>query len=74
MDTRACATGALAVTEPGRRVVRVCRGRLEWTWQQNPRHVIAGLIHEALHTLGLGESRPSSADITSLVLERCGTK
>jgi hypothetical protein len=73
-ETRACATGALAVTEPGSRVVRVCSSRLVWTWQQNPRHVIAGLIHEALHTLGLGENPPSSAEITSLVLKRCGTK
>jgi hypothetical protein len=72
-ETRACATGALAVTEPGSRVVRVCSSRLVWTWQQNPRHVVAGLIHEALHTMGLGENPPSSAEITSLVLKRCGT-
>ena len=72
-ETRACATGALAVTEPGSRVVRVCSSRLVWTWQQHPRHVVAGLIHEALHTLGLGENPPSSTEITSLVLKRCGT-
>jgi hypothetical protein len=69
-----CATGALAVTEPGIRVVRVCSSRLVWTWQPNPRHVIAGLIHEALHTLGLAESPPSSTEITSSVLKRCGAK
>ena len=72
-ETKSCAKGALAVTEPGSRVVRVCSSRLVWTWQQNPRHVIAGLIHEALHTLGLGENPPSSAEITSMVLKRCGT-
>jgi hypothetical protein len=71
-DTRSCVKGALAVTEPGSRVVRVCSRRLVWTWQQNPRHVVAGMIHEALHTLGLGENPPSSAEITSLVLRRCG--
>jgi hypothetical protein len=71
-ETKACATGALAVTEPRSRVVRVCSSRLVWTWQQNPRHVVAGMIHEALHTLGLGENPPSSAEITSLVLKRCG--
>ena len=71
-ETMACATGALAVTEPRSRVVRVCSSRLVWTWQQNPRHVVAALIHEALHTLGLGENPPSSAEITSLVLKRCG--
>ena len=71
-ETKACAKGALAATEPGSRVVHVCSSRLTWTWQQNRRHVIAGLIHEALHTLGLGENPPSSAEITSLVLKRCG--
>ena len=70
-ETRSCARGALAVTEPGSRVVRVC-SRLVWTWQQNSRHVVAALIHEALHTLGLGENPPSSAEITSRVLKRCG--
>jgi hypothetical protein len=60
------------VTEPGSRVVRVRSSRLVWTWQPNPRHVIAGLIHEALHTLGLAQSPPSSTEITSSVLKRCG--
>jgi len=71
-DARSCARGALAVTEPGSRVVRVCSSRLVWTWQQNSRHVVAALIHEALHTLGLGENPPTSAEITSRVLKRCG--
>jgi hypothetical protein len=70
--TQTCAEGALAVTEPGSRVVRVCSSRLVWTWQQNSTHVVAALIHEALHTLGLGENPPSSAGITSRVLKRCG--
>jgi len=68
-----CASGVLVFTAPGSRVVRVCSSRLVWIWQQNPRHVVAGIIHEALHTLGLGENPPSSAEITSLVLKRCGT-
>ena len=64
-ETRSCAKGALAVTEPGSRVVRVCGSRLVWrTWQQNSRQVVAALIHEALHTLGLGENPPSSVEIT----------
>ena len=71
-DTKSCAKGALAVAEPGSRVVRVCSGRLVWTWQQNSTHVVAALIHEALHTLGLGENPPSSAEITSRVLKSCG--
>jgi hypothetical protein len=60
---------AVAVTEPGIRVVKLCprfsrlRGR--------PDHVRALLIHEALHTLGLGENPPSSASITDEVLRHC---
>jgi hypothetical protein len=30
------------------------------------------VIHEALHTLGLGENPPDSREITRLVTERCG--
>ena len=71
-ETTACAKGALAATEPRSRVVHVCSSRLRWTWQQNSRHVVAALIHEALHTLGLGENPPSSDEITSLVLKNCG--
>jgi hypothetical protein len=31
------------------------------------------LIHEILHTLGLGENPPTSADITKRVAARCST-
>jgi hypothetical protein len=30
------------------------------------------VIHELLHTLGLGENPPSSVDITRVVTSRCG--
>ncbi len=30
------------------------------------------IIHESLHSLGLGENPPRSQDITSRVTERCG--
>jgi hypothetical protein len=30
------------------------------------------VIHETLHTLGLGENPPSSAEIDSAVARRCG--
>ncbi len=71
-DTTLCARGALAVTEPGSRVVRVCGDRLAWrAWRQNSRQIVAAFIHEALHTLGLGENPPSSVEIQSRVLKRC---
>jgi hypothetical protein len=74
-DSKLCERGAVAVTEPGSRVVRVCGDRLVWrTWRQNSRQIVAAFIHEALHTLGLGENPPSSSEITSRVLRRCGAK
>ena len=62
----------LAVTAPGSRVVYVC-GRVfnEAAARQASRAEIA-VIHEALHTLGLGENPPDSLEITRRVAERCG--
>jgi hypothetical protein len=39
--------------------------------RQESRAEIA-VIHEALHTLGLGENPPDSLEITRRVAERCG--
>jgi hypothetical protein len=66
-----CARGAMAFAVPASPVVYVCSPSLERSWQRDPRHVVAGFIHEVLHTLGLGENPPSSADITARVLESC---
>jgi hypothetical protein len=62
----------LAVTAPGSRVVYVC-GRVftEAAARQASRAEIA-VIHEALHTLGLGENPPDSLEITRRVTARCG--
>ena len=62
----------LAVTAPGSRVVYVC-GRVfnEAAVRKASRAEIA-VIHEALHTLGLGENPPDSLEITRRVAERCG--
>ena len=62
---------ALAITQPGSRVVLVC-GPAFTHWYRRDRFLAeAVLIHEALHTLGLGENPPSSQEITKRVLERC---
>ena len=68
---RPCMTGVLAFTSPGSRVIRICIDQLKQAWQQAPDHTTANLIHEMLHTLGLGENPPSSAEITSRVLAAC---
>ena len=69
---RRCASGVLVFTAPGSRVVRVCADELKRIHAQQPDYVVASLIHEILHTLGLGENPPSSREITARVLARCG--
>jgi hypothetical protein len=75
-DTRhpRCVSGVLVITAPGSRVVRVCADELKRIHAQQPEYVVASLIHEILHTLGLGENPPSSREITARVLARCGRK
>jgi hypothetical protein len=64
--------GVMALTAPGSRVVYVC-GRLfgEVEARRSSRAEIV-VLHEALHTLGLGENPPDSFEITRRVGERCG--
>lgn len=69
--SRTCDKGALAFTVPGSRVIHVCIDRLKSVQSDQPEYVIAALIHEILHTLGLGENPPSSNDITRRVLALC---
>ena len=66
-----CVAGVFAFTTPGSRVIRLCVGALKQTWQEKPEHAVANFIHEMLHTLGLGEDPPSSAEITRRVAAAC---
>jgi hypothetical protein len=61
----------LAVTSPGSHVVHVCPKAIRAMYWRQPLYVEATLIHEALHTLGLGENPPTSREITSQVVKRC---
>jgi hypothetical protein len=63
---------AIAFTSPGQRQVMICGRAFHHARQTEPRFSEAVLIHEALHTLGLGEDPPSSREITRQVLKRCG--
>jgi len=63
--------GILAVAAPGSRVVYVCPEQLRDRARRNPVWAEATLIHEMLHTLGLGENPPASQEITSRVIQRC---
>jgi hypothetical protein len=64
--------GVLAFTQPGSRVIYVCSAWFRGAFELNPARVEAVIIHEALHSLGLGENPPRSQDITSQVVARCG--
>jgi hypothetical protein len=63
--------GVYAFTTPGSRVVYICGRAFKGLAARDPVRAQAIVIHEALHTLGLGENPPSSAEITYRVLERC---
>jgi len=72
-DTRnpGCRGEVMAIAMPGSRVVRLCGDAFKRIWQQDSTYAAAALIHEMLHTLGLGENPPSSNEITRRVLMRC---
>lgn len=63
--------GTLAATEPGSRVVFICPRSFVEIAGSDPEQAEATLIHEMLHTLGLGENPPRSREITERVLVRC---
>ena len=60
-----------AFTTPGSRVVHICGRQLKDLADRSPVRAQAIVIHEVLHTLGLGENPPSSTEITARVLARC---
>jgi hypothetical protein len=61
----------LAVTTTGSRAVWVCP-QFAFAQKRDPGLAEVTLLHEALHSLGLGEDPPSAADITARVVARCG--
>ncbi len=62
----------LAWTSPGSRAVHVCWSQFSYWQRQNLGYTATIVIHETLHTLGLGERPPTSGAITAKVIERCG--
>jgi hypothetical protein len=66
-----CRTSSLAVTQPGSRAILVCGSRFVRQLGRDPRHAEATLIHEILHSLGLGENPPSPDFITERIEVRC---
>jgi hypothetical protein len=68
----ACRAANLAVTKPGNRAIFVCGARFQKEMSRNSRNAEAIVIHEVLHSLGLGENPPSSDHITARVRAQCG--
>jgi hypothetical protein len=61
----------LAFTFTGSHVVFVCPQLFVAAARRDPLLADAALIHESLHSLGLGENPPTSSEITSRVISRC---
>lgn len=64
-------SGVLAATNPGERMVYLC-AQFKSIARTDPGYAAALIIHEELHSLGLSENPPSSAEITDRVVRRCG--
>ncbi len=69
---RSCqVTDIMAVTAPGSRVVYVCGRHFSDAQRRSPVRAEIVVLHEALHTLGLGENPPDNLEISRRVGERC---
>jgi hypothetical protein len=72
VGSRSChGTDIMAVTAPRSRVVFVCGPSFAAAQARNAERAEMVVLHEALHTLGLGENPPNSLEITRRVAERC---
>jgi hypothetical protein len=72
IGSRSCHGGdVMAVTAPGSRVVYVCGRNFVDAQGRSAERAELVMLHEALHTLGLGENPPESFEITRLVGQRC---
>ena len=63
--------GVLAFTSPNSRIVQVCGRAFARAWKREPEEGRAAIIHEVLHSLGLGENPPAPRDITYRVKQLC---
>jgi hypothetical protein len=72
VGSRSChGTDIMAVTAPRSRVVYICGRSFAAAEARSPERAELVVLHEALHTLGLGENPPDSLEITRRVAERC---
>jgi hypothetical protein len=69
--TRCGEQGVLAFTVVGSRVIHVCGRAFARAAQRDAQEVRATMVHELLHSLGLGENPPSPRYITYRVQQLC---
>lgn len=70
-----CASGEiLGGTQQGSRVVYVCPRQFFEAYRRDTLLAEAFIIHETLHSLGLGENPPASLEITQRVMQRCSER
>lgn len=63
--------GILAFTARGSRVIYLCGRDFERAWRRDSREVQATIIHELLHSVGLGENPPAARHISDRVQRLC---
>jgi hypothetical protein len=72
-DLSLCARpGVLAGTKPGSHVVHICAAYFVRKHKTNPYEAENLILHEMLHTLGLGENPPHPSEIRARIAARCG--
>ena len=72
-QAKACRTGQAfaGMQRPGESSVLICPTAFRGLAERNPVLAESVVIHEMLHTLGLGENPPTSTQITARVVRRC---
>jgi hypothetical protein len=60
-----------AASSTGSRVILLCMPQFRAAQRTMPYHAEAVVIHEMLHSLGLGENPPTSEEITRRVMAAC---
>jgi hypothetical protein len=73
-QARCGAGGILAGTQRGSRVIYVCPLQFSEAFQRDTFLAEVIVIHETLHSLGLGENPPASMEITRRVMRQCAER
>ena len=71
-QARCAGGGILGGTQPGSRVVFVCPVQFVAAYRRDKLLSETFVIHEMLHSLGLGENPPAPVEINQVVMKRCG--